>query len=247
MDDLQQAYTEAHDALPACPTAGEIRRFRENRLEEELAFQVEFHLNDCAECIQLMERLETPAAADGLSAEEESRFEAEIAERLDLGRPPRQSVTGRVLSWLWTIRTPLYVPAAAVLLILALVLLGGPGPGPSVTLNPGVLPVKSIFVDQAAVRSGEPAVAPGAIVAGDVVLVEVFLDGMDHRPGGPVSCTVLDGGGDVLFSSETTVLEDYSVRIVISVPEPGQYTLEFSALPDGALLESVPVTVLAAD
>lgn len=241
--DLEQAWAETAAALPACPTAEEISAFRENRLGEERAFQVEFHLHDCAECIELMERLDAPADEPGFTPEEEARLELEIAGRLGLDRPPRRSPLAGVLSRLWNIRTPLYVPAAAVVLLLAVVWYAAP-PHPTEPATASVTrTVTTITIDQAALRSGKPAAGRHAVSAGDVVLVEIYLDGLAHAPGDPVTWTAIDGDGRERFSGETQVLEEYSLRLAIAIPEPGSWTLRFTAAGGGEVIESVALDI----
>jgi len=246
-EDLEQAWAETTEALPACPTADEIRRFRENRLGEERAFVIEFHLNDCAECIELMERLDAPDAEPGFTPEEEARLEREIAGKLGLDRPSSRSPLAGALSWLWTIRTPLYVPAAAALLLLVVVWYAVPPHPTGPATAPVTRTVTTITIDQAALRSGKPAAGRHVVSAGDVVLMEIYLDALDHAPGDPVTWTAIDGDGRERFTGETTVLEEYSLRLALTLPEPGPWTLRFNAADGGEVIESVALDIRSAD
>lgn len=244
-DDLQRAYAEARDALPACPTAKEIRRFQEGALPEERAFAVEFHLNDCAECIELVERIESGAGGPELEPVEETRLEEEIAAQLGLRSESPPSRLRDYISRLLTLRMPLYVPAAAAALLVGVMLIPRSAPEPAQPT--GILPVSSIIIDQSALRSGEPGAGPVTIAPGGVVLIEVFLEGLEYRPGTPVTYTLLDNEGDVMLNGETTVLEDYNLRTVLRFAEPGTFTVRFAAADGERLLEQVQVNIAPAE
>jgi hypothetical protein len=240
MENLQQAYAEAADALPACPTAEEIRRFQEGGLSEERAFVLEFHLNDCAECIELMERIEAGAGGPELEPAVESRLEEEIAAQLGLRSAPPVTRLRDYVSRFLAIRTPIYVPAAAAALLLALVLVprGTTEPAPST----GTLPVSSIIIDQAELRSSDSGSRP-ATAQGDIVLIEVFLESLENLPGTPVTCTLLDGGGRVMLVSETAILEDYNIRVALRLAEAGTFTVQFATADGNRPLETVHINV----
>jgi len=247
LKDLREACERAGDALPACPTAREIRRLGEGALTGERAFVVEFHLNTCAECIELMERLETPKGEFELKPAEVDRLESDIAANLGMQEQAGRTSVWRSISWLWTIRAPLFVPAAAALLLLALVWRGGLGPVGPADAPAGIQPVSSILIDQAVLRGGEGRPDSIAVAAGSTVLAEVFLEGLEHRPGDPVTFRVEDSIGAVLLTGETTVLEDYNVRLAFRLTRPGTYTLQLSTGKDDVPLESIDIEVLPGD
>jgi hypothetical protein len=245
MKDLEQAYIETNRALPACPTAREIRLLREGALPEERAFVVEFHLSDCPECIELLERLETPEGQFEMEAAEIDRLEGDIARKLGLREGPAKNSFRDAFSWLWTVRTPIFVPAAAAAILLVMLILpGGPGSGEAADSTAGVLPLSSILIDQAVQRGGGQGSEHHAVPAGQAVLVEVFLESLELGPNDPVHYRVLDGAGVVLLDGKTAVLEDYNVRVALRLNRPGTHTLELTAGENDTILETIDIDVL---
>jgi hypothetical protein len=242
MNELRQRYDSLKAEQPDCPSAETIRLHREGALEGEEARRVAFHLDDCARCVGLLERLDPADPAElpeGLHREMAGEIERRLGFAAGTGAGRSRGLLGRFFH----LRTPVLVPLALVVLALAWWAGGGLRPAPEAP--PVIRLLTMVTVDQTLSRSTE-ADTTATAVAGEPFLLEVFFDRLDLQPGDRLSFAVTDAAGLVPVSGETVVLTDYNIRLALRIGQPGPCTVRLED-EEGELLEALTIRLTAAD
>jgi hypothetical protein len=243
MDQLHETYRQLKGELPHCPSAETIRLHAEGRLEDAEARRVAFHLGDCASCVALMERLNPPDSVE-LPAELQEEMADEIEQRLEFEmRGPAEDAGegwfGRILRF----RVPALVPVALAAMALALIWWTGGDIRPSVDAPPAIRQLPIITIDQTLTRSGSATGDIPVVEAGAPFVLEVFLDRLDLDPGDDLRFGLTDEEGTPVLNGNTTVLEDYNVRLALTFNQPGTYTVTLADESGAAELERLNIEV----
>jgi hypothetical protein len=244
MNDLSEVYQQLKGELPGCPPAETIRRHAEGRLKGDEARRVALHFNDCASCVGLLERLD-PSDPPDLPLELQEEMAGEIGRRLGFEVEEPAAHTESRIGRLLRFKVPALVPVAVAALALAMFWWVGGGTGPSEGMPPVVRQLPIFTIDQTLARSGETGQTVPAVSAGEPFVLEIFLDRLDLAPGDRLTFVVTDGAKTVVIDGETAVLEDYNVRLALTVNRPGAYTVVLTDQ-DSIELLAVKVEVLSA-
>lgn len=249
-DTLRGEYRRLKDGHRSCPDADELGRYMRGELSGEEQLLLEFHLDTCSACIELTGRLEAagiPPPATGSDSAAAEAFERVMARKLGFRRPGATPAAWGWLAWLWKVKTPLLLPASAVILLLCLLFYPGMFRTQTAIHPPEMLPVTRVTIDQTAMRAGAGSGEIPPLRAGDVALVTVYLEGYGHPPGRPVRCLVRDAAGADVLSSETAVLEDLSVQVALRLTDPGTYRVRLLDATTGDLLQELSLVVINPD
>ncbi len=245
MSELRETYERLRDEQPHGPSAETIRLHAEGCLEGAEARRVALHLNDCASCVGLLERLD-PVDSPELPPELQQEMAGEIDRRLgfEAEEPEAGSGEGR-FGRLLRFRVPALVPLAVAALALALVWWVGGGTGPAADAPPVIQQLSIFTIDQTLSRSGADTGGSPAATSGVPFILEVVLYRLDLAPGERLRFAVTDDAGRVVIEGDTAVLEDYNIRLALTFANPGSYTV-ILADGKGAEVESVKIAVAAA-
>ncbi len=230
-DELLRDIDQVLDDLGSCPPAEQISGYLDRNLDEDQALEVEFHINSCARCVDLMAVLresETSTISDPSFAERRDRERGRVAAKLGLENHTRRrpGILDRI-AWLWSVKTPLFVPLGVTALLLCLfVFRGGMHPGeqemPAAILQMG----DGIFLNQEVGRSATVREEPFEVRAGEVVPLSVQIDFLEHNVGEVVRCVVSDGRGTELTSQQTVVPDDFQVVVPLRFSTAGTFTVK---------------------
>ena len=247
MSEFRETYNQLKDEQSECPSAETIRLHVEGRLEDAEARRVAFHLDDCASCVGLLERLD-PSDPPDLPAELQEEMAGEISRRLGFEVKEPTADTGE--GWfirLLRFRVPALVPATLVAMALALVWGVGGSNDPLEDLPPIIQQLPIFTIDQALSRTeGEPG-STKSVETGATFVLEIFLDRLDLGPGDSLRFGVTDEHGTTVLDGKTAVLEDYNVRLALTFNRTGTFTVILKDRQGAAELERVMVEAKSAD
>jgi len=229
-DDLNHDLERVLDDLDTCPSAERVSAYLDRDLDEDQALEVEFHVNSCASCVELMsllQKAETATISDPSFTERRDRERRRVAAMLGLeGRPVRRPGFLERLQQLWSVKTPLFVPVGVTALLLCLLVFRvGLRPGepesPVAILQMG----DGILLSQEVGRSAEESGAPFTVVAGEVVPLTIRIDYLEHEAGDEVRCLVHDAEGVERASLQTEVPDDFRVVVPLRFNATGTHTV----------------------
>lgn len=230
-DDLTRDIDQVLISLDSCPSAEQISGYLDRDLDQDQALEVEFHINSCARCVELMAVLreaETATISDPSFTERRDRERGRVAAKLGL-----EADTGQRLGilhrfeWLWSVKTPLFVPVGVAALLLCLFVFRGGIHSGEPEMPVSILQMGGgIFLSQEVGRSGTVREEPFEVRAGEVIPLSVQIDFLEHSAGEVVRCVVSDGLGTELTSQQTVVPDDFQVVIPLRFSTAGTFTVK---------------------
>ncbi len=224
--EIDEEIRRIRSARRDCPSPEELAGHLDGELSGEDSRLLELHLHNCPSCAMVLERLAESEEVSGLSVAYRRRQVKEVddvARRLGFERSAGRAGPIKMLDWLWQVNVPLYVPLAAGIALLMLVVYAG-----RVTTEPPIEllgTARFIGFEQSVSRSAGEDGAVERLQVGEVVIIDYRLDDPEFLPGDNVHCVVTDGQGqpEVL---DAVIGPDLSLLLPLRFSEPGMYFLQ---------------------